>query len=52
VLREGEKYHFQKGGGVGEGINIVFGQKYRPLGFSAKQTESEMRGGGDKRKGK
>jgi hypothetical protein len=26
--REGEKYHFQKGGG---GINIVFGPKYRPL---------------------
>jgi hypothetical protein len=25
--KEGEKYHFQKGGG----INIVFGPKYRPL---------------------
>ncbi len=27
MSREGEKYHFQKGGG----INIVFGPKYRPL---------------------
>jgi hypothetical protein len=29
VSQEGEKYHFQKGGG----INIVFGPKYRPLLF-------------------
>jgi hypothetical protein len=27
LSREGEKYHFQRGGG----INIVFGPKYRPL---------------------
>jgi hypothetical protein len=30
MSREGEKYNFQKGGG----INIVFGPKYRPLNFN------------------
>jgi hypothetical protein len=30
--KRGKKYHFQKKGGGG-GINIVFGLKYRPLGW-------------------